>query len=84
MDHESAISALEVFKFDDRILTGGTDGKMKLWDSAKLKVKLTYNKYGTYGDEVKDMAWIIGSTFFISAHANGILNIWKLSGWRST
>ena len=74
------LSAIEVFKFDERAMTGGSQGTMKLWNCVDAKHLEDYNVGGSKGKEVLDMLWVISTNFFVSVHRDKRLNIWRLSG----
>jgi hypothetical protein len=76
MNHGGTLSAIEVFKFDDRVMTGGSDGSIKVWNTADLvlgtenaiQTGITYNDDGSKGGQVTGVSWIISTNFFISCH----------------
>ena len=83
LNHGATINSIEVFKFDDRVMTGGSNGEMKLWNSATQALIKSYNVAGAEGNQVNDISWVISSNFFISVHQDGSLNIWKIDGVES-
>ena len=81
INHGSLLSSLEVIKFQDRIITGGNDGKMRLWNIAAPGLFLDeFNSSGALGGKVTDISFIITTDYFISVHFNSKINIWKITG----
>lgn len=81
--HGARISAIEVFKFQEKLLTGGDNGQIKLWDkidsvvpqNAGSVVKTFQNGSST---KVRSLLWILNTQYFVSAHQNNRVNVWRI------
>ena len=84
LDHfgntNAQLSAIEVFKYDERVMTGGSDGKILLWNLASQTIIKAFNDGGARGLEVVDLSWTISSNFFTSLHNDKKVVIWRMEG----
>lgn len=84
INHGGELSAIETFKFDDRVMTGGADGLIKVWNSTdQSQVGVTYNIGKAYGDKVNDLSWIISTNFFVSCHNDKKINVFRMQNTES-
>ena len=63
--HGQAATAVEVFRFDDRIAVGGSGGLIKIWD-VMTNMLIRDNFQST--EYVVDISWSIGSDFMLTVH----------------
>lgn len=85
MTHGGRLSAIEVFRFQEKILTGGENGEIKLWDGidsvvppAEPNVVKIFNGSSSNGNKVRALLWIINTQYFVSAHQNMKVNVWRM------
>ena len=78
----SAVTAIEVIKFDSRIITGSNMGNIVVWTMSNAtpavgSIVNTYSRNPTSLSQVVDISYIVATDYFLSVHSSREVCVWK-------